>query len=72
MANYLVVNPDTTQATNVNAGGTDVPGESQMVVALSDVEAAAAVVAGLALLPSAADYQERRSIARTIKYERVQ
>lgn len=72
MANYLVVNSSQTEATNVNAGGDDVPGESQMVVALSDAEAAAAVVAGLALLPPAADYQSRRAIARTIKYEKVQ
>lgn len=72
MADYLVVNPAKTEITNINVGGDDVPAESQMVVTLTDAEAAAAVVSGAALLPPAASYQDRRLIARMTKYERVQ
>lgn len=71
MADYIIVNPLQTELTNVNAGGDDIAPESMEIATLTDAEAAAVIVAGGALIPSGATYQERRQIARTMKYEKV-
>ena len=68
MVAYLIVNPLSTELTNVNAGGTDVLAYSVVdSITLTDTELAALIVAGGFVLKTAPTDALRRMSAKVLK-----
>jgi hypothetical protein len=70
MVDYTVINGTGAELTNINAGGDDVPKYSIATgTTLTNAELAAlAVLTDVAVMKDAVTYQQRRNVARILKY----
>lgn len=72
MVDFLLVNATSTQMSNVNAGGIDIPKRSCRTATMTAAELLAfCQLDGAAAMQTGASNSERREAARVLKYRKV-